>query len=179
MIDPVTFSLWRGRLGYVFLVALILLASLIPFGGEAGQLPGPDLLLCLTFAWMMRKPDFLPLWLLILVFLTADILTQKPIGLWAALAIVATEILRAREVLMRELSFLMELVVVAGLMLGMILIYRFVFALTLLPQVGFGFALVQWLWSVLAYPVVVWLNRYILDLRKPGLGEIDAFGRRL
>jgi rod shape-determining protein MreD len=178
MIDPVTLTLWRGRIGFALLAAMLTFAALLPFGGEAGRLPGPDLLLCLLFAWMMRRPDFVPLWLVVVVFLTADILLQRPIGLWTALVVIAAEVLRARTVLMRELSFAMEWVVAAGLMLAMLVVYRFVFLLTMMPQVGLGSSLVQWLWSVVAYPAAVLFTGYVLALRKPSLGEIDAYGRR-
>lgn len=178
MIDPVTLALWRGRIGFALLAAALTFIALLPFGGEAGRLPGPDFLLCLLFTWIMRRPDFVPLWLVAFTFLAADILLQRPIGLWAALVVIAAEVLRARSVLMRELSFMMEWVVVAGLMLAMALVYRFVFVLTLVPQVGLGLTLVQWMWSVAAYPAVVLITSYVLALRKPSLGEIDAYGRR-
>lgn len=178
MIDPVTLALWRGRAGFVLIAALLMFIALLPLGGAAGRLPGPDLLACVVFAWMMRRPDFMPLWLLAGVMLLADVMLMRPIGLWAALTVVAAEVIRARRVLMRELSFPMEWAVVAGLMLAMLLIYRFVCALTLLPQVGFGMAMVQWLWTVIAYPAVVLFTTYALALRKPSLGEIDAYGRR-
>jgi rod shape-determining protein MreD len=51
--------------------------------------------------------------------------------------------------------------------------------MALLPQPGFGFAMVQVLWSIVCYPAVVALSRYVLDLHKPGMGEIDAYGRRM
>jgi rod shape-determining protein MreD len=179
MIDPVTFSLWRGRIGFALIAFVLTFAALLPMGGEAGRLPGPDLLLCVVFAWVMRRPDFLPLWLLTATVLMTDILLMRPFGLWTALVVIGAEIIRARTVLMRELSFLMEWAVVGALMLAMLLIYRFVFALTLLPQVAFGAGLVQWLWSVVAYPAVVLFTSYVLSLRKPSLGQIDAFGRRI
>jgi hypothetical protein len=37
----------------------------------------------------------------------------------------------------------------------------------------------QIIWSVTAYPVVVALSRYGLDLYKPAMGQIDSFGRRM
>lgn len=178
MIDPVTLTLWRGRLGFVAILTLLTFVLLLPLGGEAGRLPGPDLMTCVVFVWMMRRPDFAPLWLLALVMLAADILLMRPFGLWAALVVVAAEVIRARAVLMRELNFFMEWAVAGGLMLAMLLVYRFFFALTLLPQVTFGAALMQWVWSVIAYPAVVLFASYALALRKPSLGQIDAYGRR-
>lgn len=179
MIDPVTFALWRGRFAFLAIAMILMFLALLPMGGEAGRTPGPDLLLGVVFAWMMRRPDYLPLWLLAAVMLMADVLLMRPFGLWAALVVIAAEIIRARAVLMRELSFLMEWGVVIGLMLAMLLVYRFVFAFTLLPQVGLGAALVQWLWTCLAYPAVVLFTGYVLALRKPSLGQVDAFGRRI
>jgi rod shape-determining protein MreD len=64
-------------------------------------------------------------------------------------------------------------------MLAMLLIYRIVFALTLLPQVSLGFALVGLIWSIIAYPAVVLISRYVLDLQKPSLGQLDAYGRKI
>ena len=68
---------------------------------------------------------------------------------------------------------------VSGLLLIEAPWIRRIFALVLLPQPGFGYALVQVIWSVLCYPVVVFLSRYVLDLHKPAMGEVDAYGRRM
>jgi rod shape-determining protein MreD len=46
-------------------------------------------------------------------------------------------------------------------------------------QPAFGFSVVQVLWSVALYPLVVGLSRLVLDLRKPAMGEVDDFGRRV
>ena len=68
---------------------------------------------------------------------------------------------------------------VAGVMVGILVAYRVAFAITFLPQAGFGFAMMQVLWSILCYPLVVGLLRLSLDLRKPATGEVDSYGRRL
>ena len=64
-------------------------------------------------------------------------------------------------------------------MVACLLAYRLIFTLSFLPQPGFGFALLQVLWSILCYPVVVIASRLVFDLRKPATGEVDDFGRRL
>jgi rod shape-determining protein MreD len=61
----------------------------------------------------------------------------------------------------------------------MLVIYRLAFAMVMVPQAGFGFAMLQVVWSVIFYPLVVFLSRYVLDLHKPAMGEIDAYGRRM
>jgi rod shape-determining protein MreD len=142
-------------------------------------MPGPDLLLCITFAWTMRRPDYLPVLLIAAVVLLEDMILMRPPGLWTALVIVASEFVRGRVALTRELSFSVEWLLVSALMVAMLLVYRMFFALVLVPQAPFGFAMIQILWSILCYPVVVFLSRFVLDLYKPAMGEIDAYGRRM
>ena len=196
MVDPATREVWAHR-GLFLLIALVLLfwrmlplpVSMLADCGDADsfcrvkvwlwRMPGPDLLLCVIFAWTMRRPDYLPVLLIALVVLLEDMLLMRPPGLWTALVIVASEFIRGRVALTRELNFLVEWLLVAGLMVAMMLAYRMIFALTLLPQPGFGFALIEVIWSILCYPVVVFLSRFVLDLHKPGMGEIDDYGRRM
>jgi rod shape-determining protein MreD len=170
---------WGYRALFVALALALLFLRLLPLGSDAGRLPGPDLLLCLTLAWVMRRPDYLPVWLIAGVVLVEDLILMRPPGLWTALVVMASEFIRSRVALTRELNFVVEWLLVAGLMVAMLLTYRLVFAMALLPQLPFGFALVQLLWSVLAYPVVVAASRLVLDLHKPGTGETDDYGRRL
>lgn len=170
---------WGYRLLFLVLALLFLFLRLLPLGTEAGDLPGPDLLLALMIAWMMRRPDYLPVWLIAAVVLAEDLILLRPPGLWTALVILATEFLRSRIALTRELSFPIEWLVAAGLMMAMLVCYRLAFTVSLLPQAPFGFAVIQVVWTVLAYPVLAYLSRWLMDFSKPAAGELDATGRRL
>ncbi len=170
---------WGFRLVFLGFAAAFLFLRLLPLGNTAGALPGPDVMLCLMLAWMMRRPDFLPIWLVVGVTLLDDLILMRPPGLWTAIVVLATEFLRSRTALTRELNFMVEWLLASGLMLGMLMLYRLVFVLALLPQPPFGFAVVQVLWSVMAYPLVVGLSRLAFDLKKPATGETDDYGRRL
>ena len=170
---------WIYRGVFLALALALLFFRLLPLAHTAGAFPGPDLLLCLIMAWVVRRPDYLPLPLIAVVILTEDLILMRPPGLWTALVVLATEFLRSRVALTRELNFLVEWMLVSGLMLAMLLTYRLVLGVAMVPQPPFGFAIVQELWSSLLYPIVVGLSRLILDLRKPAMGEVDDFGRRL
>ncbi len=177
-------SLWRAahwgyRALFLGLALLLLFLRLLPLGADAGRFPGPDLVLCMIMAWVMRRPDYLPVWLIAAVVLAEDLILMRPPGLWTALVVMGSEFIRSRAALTRELNFVVEWLLVTGLMVAMLLAYRLVFALALLPQLPFGFAVVQVLWSALAYPLVVGASRLVLDLRKPATGETDDYGRRL
>jgi rod shape-determining protein MreD len=168
------------RAAFVGIALVLLFLRLLPLGsGGAGSWPGPDILLCLIFAWVMRRPDYMPAFLIAAVVLVEDLVLMRPPGLWTAVVVLAAEFLRARVALTRELGFATEWLLVAGLMVAMLLAYRLVFAVVFLPQPPFGFALVQVLWSILCYPAVVLASRVALDLRKPAMGEVDSYGRRL
>ncbi|MEO8241156.1 MAG: rod shape-determining protein MreD [bacterium] len=172
-------SLWLHRLLFIGLAVVLTFVRLLPLNSIAGHLPGPDILLCLIFAWTVRRPEYLPVVMIAIVVLLEDLLLMRPPGLWTALVILGSEFIRSRVALTRELSFGVEWLLVAGLMLAMFLTYRTALLMVFVPQPSFGYALVQVTWSVVAYPVVVAVSRYGLDLHKPAMGELDAYGRRL
>ena len=179
MVDLLHSTIWRHRAIFVAVALALFFLRLLPLGAEPGRWPGPDLLLCLMLAWVQRRPDYLPILLIALVVLTEDFLMLRPPGLWTAIVVLASEFLRGRAALTRELGFAMEWLLIAVLMTAMLLAYRLVFAIAFLPQPGFGFAMVQVLGSILSYPVVVALSRIVLGVHKPAMGEVDARGRRL
>jgi rod shape-determining protein MreD len=196
MVDGATREIWLHRGLFVAIALVTLFWRLLPLPeammsdcGEAAvwchftvwlnRMPGPDLLLCIVFAWTMRRPDYLPVLLIAAAVLLEDMILMRPPGLWTALVLMAAEFVRGRVALTRELNFGIEWLLVAGMMVAMLLVYRMVFAMVLVPQASFGFAMVGVVWSILTYPVVVFLSRYVLDLHKPAMGEVDAYGRRM
>ncbi len=179
MVEALRSGVWLYRGLFVGFALVLLYLRLLPLGTQAGDLPGPDLLLCLIFAWATRRPDYLPAWLLAGVLLLEDMVLMRPPGLWTALVVMAVEFVRARVALTRELTLIAEWAMVAGLMVACLMVYRLVFTVSFLPQPGLGFALLQVFWSILCYPVMVGVSRLALDLRKPATGEVDSYGRRM
>lgn len=146
------FTIWTVYLG---LSLAVMALRLMPHNLAPGGWPGPDLLVCLSFAWVLRRPDQVPVLALGLVFLTADLLYQRPPGLWAALALVASEVLRGRARINRQLLFPMEWALVAILVLGMVLAQWAVLGLTLVTQPGLRYEVWQGAVTVAVYPLVV------------------------
>lgn len=179
MVEQLRSNAWFYRALFLVVAVALLFLRMLPLNAEAGDWPGPDLLLCLIFAWAMRRPDYVPVWLLAMVILLEDTMLMRPPGLWAAIVVLAVEFIRSRVALTRELTFMVEWALVAGLMVACLLLYRLAFTLSFLPQPGFGFAMMQVLWSILCYPAVVGVIRFAFDLRKPATGEVDHYGRRL
>lgn len=158
---------------YFLTCAGILLLQILPTSLLAGRYPGPDLMLCVTFAWVMRRPHQLPTGLVALTFLLADIILMRPPGLWAALVVIAVEYLRAREQMLRELPVAAEFGTVAVAVVFVPLAYHLVLILLAVPQVGFGLTVLQTIATLIAYPIFVTLLRLMfgIDRLQPGGGS--------
>jgi rod shape-determining protein MreD len=60
MAESLPASVWAYRGLYAALAFALLFLRMLPLGSVAGAWPGPDLLVCLTFAWVLRRPDYAP-----------------------------------------------------------------------------------------------------------------------
>lgn len=149
------------------------------FGIPPRDWPAPDFLLCLTLAWLVRRPDLLPAPVIAGYFLFEDLLLLRPPGLWALVVLLATEFLRTRTPLLRGFGFWLEYAIVFLLMLAMFLANRALLAIVMMPQAPLDLSFVQFIGTVLAYPLVVAVSHYVFKLRKPATGEVDVLGQKL
>jgi len=179
VINALIGSVWLHRLIFLGVALVLTFVRLLPLQTTAGHLPGPDLLLCLIFAWMVRRPEYLSALMIGAVVLAEDMLLMRPPGLWAALVLMGAEFIRARSALTRELNFGVEWLLVAGVIFGVFFANRTILDMAFVDQPSFGFSLLQIIWSVVVYPAVVALSCYGLDLYKPAMGQVDSFGRRM
>src|SRR6056297_633829 len=97
MADTLPTGRWRYWLLFLAIAAVLFFVQLLPLDLQPGRFPGPDVLLLLAIAWVLRRPDFVPVLLVAAVFLLADILFMRPLGLWTALVVLGMEFLRARS----------------------------------------------------------------------------------
>ncbi|HEY0274563.1 MAG TPA: rod shape-determining protein MreD [Paenirhodobacter sp.] len=179
MVDPRT----TRRLAYwalfLALTAMTMFLRLLPINPMAHGIPGPDLTLAFTFVWLMRRPDYIPAWLIVGVFVLGDMVYWRPVGLWPLLVLMGTEFLRGRVPLSRALPMMAELVMVGSVMLAILLINRLVLALTMVDQPALGLELLRLVMTLLAYPFVAVFSRLAFGLHRPVPGEAVGYGRRL
>lgn len=155
-----------GQALFVLLFLILLFLRLMPLTpGRAGW-PGPDLGLCLTLVWVLRRPEQAPVALIALLFLVEDVLLWKPLGLWTAIVVLGSEAARRREHRWRELPFMVEWARVAMLVAVMILANRIVLALFFHPLPALGPALLQYIATVAAYPLVAGVLHWPLGLSR-------------
>lgn len=172
-------QIWAGRLGLTFCALMLMFISLIPLNFQAPIFPPPDLLFALTFATLLRRPELVPFWLILIIFLLADILLMRPLGLWTALILVAAEFSRPQEYRFRELAVPFEWAFVTGIFFLTLLTYRVILSLSVVPQVKFSTFMLHFLATVLAYPLVVLFCHYVLRIRKLTPEQATQLGHRL
>lgn len=178
MVESTHAGRWTYRGVFLALATLVIFAKLLPLNPGPGKFPGPDLLVLMACAWVVRRPDYLPVVLVVLVFLMADFLFMRPLGLWTALAIMGLEALRRRSVVLRDVGFLTEWLTVSVVITGMFLANALVLTVFLVDQPGLGLTLIRLISTLLVYPVVVVLAARAVGLRKIAPGEVDRLGHR-
>lgn len=158
---------------FVLIQMGILFAQLLPLSVGEIDWPGPDLALCLTFIWLARRPDQIPALIIAAVFLLTDIMLSRPIGLWAALVLIASEYIRLRETRWREQPFVVEWLRVSVLMGAMVLGYRILQFVFLLEPPALGVVLLRYIATIAFYPVVVLATRWLIGLRRISPNEAE------
>lgn len=173
MVDPRTTRRWSYRVGFLLISTLAFFFYLLPLRVGSGHWPGPDLLLAFSFAWVLRRPDYVPMFLLAPIMLLADFIFMRPPGLWTALSILGLQFLRRREPTSRDMPFVVEWAMVAGVILAMAALYRFVLAIFMVDQVALVLTILGQISTILAYPVVVVLSTMLLGVTKITPVEAD------
>lgn len=167
---------WLYRLLYLVIAAAIAFAQLLPIHPGPIAMPGPDILLLLTLAWLIRRPETVPVLVIAVVFLLADLLFMRPPGLWAVIVVVMTEIMRSRIGPFREMNFLVEWLVIGAYLAVATLVLTVIQTVFFVPQPALGQTLLRLLVTVLAYPLVVVFGARALGIVKPAPGEDRRLG---
>ncbi|MBV7378595.1 rod shape-determining protein MreD [Maritimibacter dapengensis] len=176
MIDPYLLRRALYALGFVLLSAAILFVRILPIDTGPGGFPPPDLILCFAFAWSVRRPDYLPVVVVIAVLIVADMLTLSAPFLAPFLALIALETLRSRRAQLADQGFVVEWVLVGTIFTLMMLAERLILGLFLVPQPAFGLSVLETLVSAVFYPIAVLITTLGLRVTwlKPGALDPEA-----
>lgn len=176
MIGPGLIRTMAFWLLFIGLSGALLFFQVLPLHTAPRGITGPDFQLCLVFAWVQRRPEFLPPLLLAAVLFFSDLLLMRAPGLWTLLVLAGAEFLRSRHNPSTEMPFpaewgLTSFVIVASIFLNA----------TILNILGpsdhsVRLAFIQALMTVTAYPLVVVFCHYVLHLRRPAPGDFEARG---
>jgi rod shape-determining protein MreD len=171
--------LWLMRGSFMLLTVLILFFQLLPLETTPRIWAGPDLLLCFAMAWSMRRPEYVPPLALALAFLLADLLLQRPPGLWAMFALMACENLKSRGRSLRDANFAAEWITVGLIIMVITVFERLVLGLVLVDLPLLTLTLSELGMTLLFYPLVVAITHFLMGVRKTAPGDLDALGQRV
>lgn len=178
MADLSRLHLWTMRALFTLLCLIVIFWRILPLNTLPRGWAGPDLIVALSFVWVLRRPEYAPALLVAAVVLLADLMFQRPPGLWAALVVLGCEALKSRAPGLRDRAFGAEWFTVAMVVGAIVLGYRLTLAILMVPQAPLGLSLMQMAMTVLCYPLVVMASALIMGVRKAKPGESAAGSRR-
>lgn len=179
MAEAVDSRPWAGRLLWLLLFVALVMITLMPFSTMPPVWAGPDLLLAITLLWVMRRPDLVPMPVIALSWFITDFLLQRPPGLMTALVLIASEALRHRNAQLRALPPILEWLTASAVVIAITLGKRIVLALLVTPLAPLGLTLMQMVMTLLAWPVVAVVARFVFGVTRLAPGEVDALGKPL
>ncbi len=171
--------IWAMRAGYIALSLALIFTHLLPLETAPRRWIGPDLILVVSFVWIARRPDIIPLWLVAPMFFLGDLLLQRPPGLWSTCAVLATEALRMRAEDLRDMVFVLEWSVAAVILIAFYIVYFTLWSLLVPFDISGSLLTLQLVLTLLCYPVVAGLSWLVSGLGKTAPGQVDAKGRVL
>ncbi len=179
MAERPTAQIMINRAVFAGLALLLVFMQLLPLETVPGSWAAPDFLLACTLVWVSRRPDYLPVLVIALIFFLTDLLYQRPPGLWTALVLILTEVLRTRARSIRDIPLALEWGVVAIGILMITLINRLALAIVMTQQAPLGLTLIQMVMTIAVYPVVLIVAHYAFGVTRPAPGQTNNFGHRL
>ena len=124
-----------------------------------------DLIYFITVAWLFLKPSHLPVILILFVHIISEILLLMPLGLWSALSLMGYEFLRWRSLSQGRLKLGQELLLINIVLILLTFVQigiEFIFKIKSPP---IGMILLQLTFSLLIYPIVIFVLHSILRVR--------------
>ncbi|MBE1298276.1 rod shape-determining protein MreD [Phycobacter azelaicus] len=170
--------IWMMRMAFPALALVLIFFHLLPLDTLPSRWAPPDLLLALALAWSLRRPDFVPTILIGATMLVADMMFQRPPGLFAMLVVLGCEFLKSRVMPHRETAFAAEWLAVAVVICGIVVLNRSILAVLAVAQAPLGLTLMQAVLTIAAYPLVVVFSQTLLGVRKLSPAEAEVLGSR-
>lgn len=170
--------LWWMRSLFALVIMTILFFQLLPLDTVPRNWAGPDLILLFACVWSLRRSEYVPIWSLALILLLADMVLQRPPGLWAAIALLGCENLKSRARGLRDGGFASEWLTVCITLFGIALAYRFALMITMIEPPSLALTFFELVITMLCYPLVVAISHAVLGVRKAAPGDLDSIGGR-
>ena len=170
---------WAQRVVFVALAFVVIVVDLVPLDMRPSLWVSPDLLLAVTLAWVARQPHYVPVLVIAFLFLMTDFLFMRPPGLWAALVVILTEMIRRRHREFRNMPMLVEWGTIAFGVAAITVANRIALAVVMSPQAPLGLTLIELVSTISVYPVVLLVAHFVFGVTRTAPGEIGNRGQIL
>ncbi len=170
---------WMNRGLFVLLAFVLIVVDLVPLDMRPTLWAAPDLLLVATLVWVARKPHYLPVLTIAVLFLITDFLFMRPPGLWAALVVILTEAIRRQNREFRNMPLLVEWGTVAFGIVAITLANRIAIAVVMTPQAPLALTLIEMVATIVVYPIVIVVAHFVFGVSRTAPGEIGSRGQVL
>lgn len=172
-----TRSVWFYHGVFTVISLVVLFVALLPFDAGEGGWPGPELTLCFVAAWVLRRPDYVPVWLLLILLLLDDALLMRPLGLWTLIVLLTSEYLRRRVDYTEAMPFWSESGLVAGCIVAAFLANHLALVVLLAETPPVAGQALHAIATIVFYPSVAVFSQMI-GVRRLAPGELDSMGTR-
>lgn len=179
MADRVDSRTWMHRIIFALLAFTLIVIDLVPLDMRPAAWAAPDVLLVVTLVWVARNPAFVPVLTVAILFLLADLLFMRPPGLWAALVVILSEVIRRQHRDFRTMSLFVEWGTIAAGIVAITLANRLALALVMLPQPPLGLSLIELVFTIMVYPLVVLVAHFIFGVSRVTPGDVGRKGQLL
>ena len=159
--------IWIYRIIFIAVAIFLILINLMPLQTTPQRWPWPNILLLVIFCWSLREPNFVPVPIIITVLLLQDFLLHRPPGLFSGLSVLILIWIKAITTSSDDKSFLAEWVRVTLGFAAISLIYHLVLSLSFVNTTELRITLIQTIFNISIYPVIVLFSHYIFRVRRP------------
>ena len=153
------------RCTFLVIAFFLIMLPTLPIRIDFNHIFIPDLLLIMTFSWVMQRPDIIGPITITVVFLFADFILQRPPGLWTVIVLFAATFLGMRSARFKEVFFIYEWATVSVIVFFCYLAQYIVMRFTFLAIYDLKIMTITGLITVFSYPVLTWLFQSILKER--------------
>ena len=158
---PFRLSDWMYRIAFLVFIFFICMFRLRTNNLEPDTIYGPDLIYCLMAAWIIRRPDFIPVYIIIITFGFYELIFGLPPGLWITMMLIVSEFLRTLSVWALRNSLLLEWLLVSCCFACALLLYQLILFLTFLTTASLIAIVSTLLLTIICYPFAVLVTNLI------------------